>query len=114
MRASDFRTLRGPTYVCVIADEFSVLVFREQRQPRRRDPQRGSALGLATTGGPLFMISSPYARRGELWRVYQKHFGPAGDPLILVAQGSSRAFNPTLPQSVVDRALERDAAQRIS
>jgi nicotinamidase-related amidase len=37
--------------------------------------------GLATTGGPLFMISSPYARRGELWRVFQKHYGGAGDPL---------------------------------
>jgi hypothetical protein len=66
--------------------------------------------GLATTSGPLFMISSPYARRGELWRTYQKHYGPAGDPLILVAQGSSRTFNCTLPQSVVDRAMERDAA----
>jgi hypothetical protein len=28
--------------------------------------------------------------------------------MILVAQGPSRAFNPDLPQSVVDRALERD------
>src|SRR3974390_1464310 len=66
--------------------------------------------GLATTGGPLFMISSPYARKGELWRTFQKHFGAGGDPLILVAQGSSRTFNPTLAQSVVDRALERDAS----
>jgi hypothetical protein len=56
------------------------------------------------------MISSPYARRGELWRTYSKHFGPAGDPLILVAQGASRVFNPTLSQSVVDRAMERDPA----
>jgi hypothetical protein len=35
---------------------------------------------------------------------------PDGDPSILVGQGPSRAFNPTLPQSVVDRALERDYA----
>jgi hypothetical protein len=66
--------------------------------------------GLSTTAGPLFTISSPYARKGELWRTYQKHFGAAGDPLILVAQGTSRAFNPTLAQSVVDRAYERDPA----
>ena len=50
--------------------------------------QRGAELnavrpGLATTSGPLFMISSPYARRGELWRTYNKHFGPDGDPSIL-------------------------------
>ena len=37
-------------------------------------------------------------------------YGPNGDPRILVAQGASRTFNPTLPQSVVDRAYERDAA----
>jgi hypothetical protein len=30
--------------------------------------------------------------------------------MILVAQGTSRDFNPSLPQSVVDRALERDRA----
>ncbi len=32
--------------------------------------------GLATTDGPRILISSPYARRGELWRLYR----PAGDP----------------------------------
>ena len=54
------------------------------------------------------MISSPYARRGELWRLYDRYYGKADDPLILVAQGTSRTFNPSLPQSVVDRAIERD------
>jgi hypothetical protein len=41
---------------------------------------------------------------------HRKHYGADGDPLILVAQGTSRDFNPSLPQSVVDRALERDHA----
>jgi hypothetical protein len=36
--------------------------------------------------------------------------GLAADPLILVAQGASRDLNPSLPQSVVDRALELDEA----
>src|SRR5262249_13499114 len=57
---------------------------------------------------PLFILSSPYARRGELWELY--HYGALGDPAILVAQGSSRDFNDTLRQSLIDRALERDAA----
>jgi hypothetical protein len=57
----------------------------------------------------MFLISSPYARKGELWNLFKQHYGPNGDPLILVAQGSSKSFNPTLPQSVVDRAYERDA-----
>ena len=66
--------------------------------------------GLATTGGPLIIASSPYAKRGVLWDTHRRHYGPDGDPLILVAQGTSRDFNPSLPQSVVDRALERDHA----
>ena len=66
--------------------------------------------GLATTGGPLIIASSPYARRGVLFEAHRRHWGASRDPLILVAQGASREFNPSLPQAVVDRALERDAA----
>jgi hypothetical protein len=109
VRAADFRRLRGLTFIAVIADEMAFWANENSSNP---DDEILNAVrpGLATTCGPLFMIGSPYARRGELWRIYQKHFGPTGDPLVLVAQGSSRAFNPKLPQSVVDRATERDAA----
>ena len=30
--------------------------------------------------------------------------------MILVAQGATRDFNPDLPQSIIDRAMERDPA----
>ena len=45
-----------------------------------------------------------------MWEAYRRDHGPNGDQLILVAQGASRDFNPSLPQTVVDRALERDHA----
>jgi hypothetical protein len=45
-----------------------------------------------------------------LWETHRRHYGPEGDPQILVAQGASRDFNPSLLASVVDRALERDQA----
>lgn len=64
--------------------------------------------GLLTTSGPMFSISSPYARKGELWKRYDENFGPDGDPCVLVAKGSSIDFNNTLPQAVIDRALEKD------
>ena len=109
VRAADFRRLRGLTYVGIIADEAAFWSVEGSANP---DTEILASVrpGLATTSGPLIMISSPYARRGELWRTYNKHFGPNGDRLILVAQGSSRQFNPTLPQAVVDRAYERDPA----
>ena len=107
VRAADFRNLRGPTYIAIIADEAAFWYSDNSANPNFRN-SGGSTPGLATTGGPLFLISSPYARRGELWRLYDRYYGKADDPLILVAQGASRTFNPSLPQSVVDRAMERD------
>ncbi len=109
VRASNFRRLRGPTYVAVLADEAAFWLSDESSNP---DTEILNAVrpGLATTGGPLLVASSPYARRGELWNSHRRHYGPQGDPLILVAQGASRDFNPSLPQRVVDRAFERDPA----
>ena len=109
VRASEFPRLRGPTYIAIIADESAYWMTENSTNP---DSEILNAVrpGLATTGGPLFLLSSPYARRGELWNLYDRYYGKADDPLILVAQGSSRTFNPSLPQSVVDRAMERDQA----
>ena len=45
-----------------------------------------------------------------MWYAFRRHYGPAGDPLILVAKGGSRELNPSLSQRVIDRALERDHA----
>ena len=110
VRASSFRRLRGPTYVAVIADEAAFWFSDEFSSNTDVEILNAVRPGLATTGGPLIIASSPYARHGVLWEMHRRHYGAAGDPLILVAQGASRAFNPTLPQAVVDRAFERDAA----
>ena len=107
VRAGYFRHLRGPTYIGVVCDEVAFFHSENSANP---DTEILNAVkpGLATTRGPLFMISSPYARKGELWRTFKRHYGAEGDPLVLVAKGTSREFNSTLPQSVVDRAIERD------
>ena len=110
VRAASFRRLRGPTYIGVIADEAAFWHSDESSANADSEILNAVRPGLATTGGPLIVASSPYARRGELWTMHRKHFGADGDPLVLVAQGKSRDFNPSLPQSIVDRALERDHA----
>jgi hypothetical protein len=110
VRAASFRRLRGPTYVACICDEAAFWYSDEFSSNADSEIVNAVRPGLATTGGPLIIASSPYAKRGVLWDAYRKHHGANGDPLILVAQGASREFNPSLPQSVVDRALERDHA----
>jgi hypothetical protein len=109
VRAASFRRLRGPTYVAVICDEAAFWHSDESANP---DIEIVNAVrpGLATTTGPLIIASSPYARRGVLWQAHKQHYGADGDKLILVAQGESRLFNPSLPARVVKRAYERDAA----
>jgi len=110
VRAASFRRLRGVTCVGVVASEAAFWQTDEGGLNPDSEILNAVRPSLATTGGPLIIISSPYARKGEVWDLYHRHYGPQGDPLILVAQGTSRDFNPTLPESVVARALERDHA----
>jgi hypothetical protein len=110
IRAASFRGLRGVTSVACVADEVAYWFGDEQSSNPDKEILDAIRPTLATTSGPLVCIGSPYARKGEMYATHQRHFGPHGDPLILVAHGTSRDLNPTLPQSVVDRALERDEA----
>ena len=109
VRSASFRRIRGATCVAVLADECAFWKSEDSANPDI-EILNAARPALATTGGPLVAISSPHARRGALWTTYRKHYGPDGDPAILVAQGTSREFNPDLPQSVVDRAIGRDPA----
>ena len=109
VKAPNFRRVRGATLIGAIGDEAAHWTTEGSANP---DTEICAALrpALATTGGPLMLISSPYAKRGELHSLYKRHYGRDGDPRIIVAQAASRVMNPSLPQSVVDRAMERDAA----
>jgi hypothetical protein len=110
-RAASFRGLRGFSSVAVVADE-GAFFYSDESGSSNSDSAILEALrpSLATTGGPLCVISSPYARKGALYDAWARDFGADGDPLIVVAQGDSRSFNPSLPQKVIDRAMARDAA----
>jgi hypothetical protein len=107
VRPASFRTIRGITAVAAICDEIAFWRSDDSANP---DKEILKALrpSLATTGGPLIAISSPHAKRGELYGTFKRHFGPSGDPLVLVAKAPSREMNPTLPQRVIDRAMEAD------
>lgn len=98
------RATRGYTAACVIADEIAFW-YSEGANP---DTEIINAVrpSLATLGGKLIALSSPYARRGVLWRNYRSYFGQPGR--ILVAQAPSLLMNPTLPPQVVAEARAED------
>jgi hypothetical protein len=61
---------------------------------------------LATTGGKLIVLSSPYADVGALYDLHTKHFGRSDSP-TLVWQATAPDMNPTLPADYLQR-LEQD------
>jgi hypothetical protein len=67
--------------------------------------------GMATIPGAMLLCaSSPYARKGELWNTHRRHFGKDGDP-VLVWHAPTRAMNATVPQRVIDAAMDADPAR---
>jgi hypothetical protein len=108
VRASDYKKVRGITLLLAVADE---LAFRQSGpESVHPDSEIIAALrpALATCSGLLALISSPHAKKGELYPLHRKYYGPAGDPLIMVVQATSRQMNPSLSENVVRRAIERD------
>jgi hypothetical protein len=110
VRAASFRGLRGLTLAGVVCDEIAYWMDSEGGSANPADAILDAVRpGLSTTGGPLVAISSPYRRSGPLWETYRRSYGQDHDR-TLVVQAPSRSLNPTLPQSVVDRAIEKDPA----
>ena len=60
-----------------------------------------------TTKGMLIGISTPYRRTGLLFQKHRDYYGVGNDD-VLVVQGPSTAFNPTLTQSAITAAVADD------
>ena len=110
IRAASRAGIRGVTAIEILADEVAHWAVGEDAANSDASILEAARPSLATTGGMLLAITSPYARRGQAYETWQKHFGPNGDPRILVVRAPSRTMNSSLRQSVVDRAMERDPA----
>ncbi len=111
IHTASFRTIRGYTVVGAILDE---IAFWRNDDSANPDAEILNALrpAMATVNGALLVaISSPYARRGELWRVYRNHFGnDASD--ILCWKAPTWLQNPTLPRNspTIAQAFQDDEA----
>lgn len=102
------RSTRGYTFAAVLCDELAFWRTDDAAEP---DYAILDAIrpGMATIPGALLLCaSSPYARRGALWDAHRRWWAVEGAPLVW--RGTTREMNPSVPQSVVDAAMERDAA----
>jgi hypothetical protein len=109
IQAASYRTVRGYTLVAALLDEVSIWRSDDSANP---DKEILAAIKPAMATIPNAMLlcaSSTYAKRGILWDAYRKHFGRDGNTLVWKAP--TRTMNPSVPQSVVDEALEKDPAE---
>jgi hypothetical protein len=104
---NSFRAVRGRTIVCAVFDE---VAFWRDEESAKPDVETYNAVapGLVTLPGAMLIgISTPYRRSGLLFDRWRRCYAKP-DPDVLVVRGPATAFNPTLPQSVIDQAIERD------
>lgn len=107
IRTASFRHARGFTAVAVVLDEAAFFHSDASANPDR-EIVTAVRYALATTRGMLAVISSPYARRGEVWNAFRRHYGAEGDKLVLVVKASSKRMNPTLSDAFIARKYEED------
>jgi len=104
----DWRSIRGYSVIAAIVDEVCFFgLSEESRVKNDAELIRAIRPSLATVGGRLIGISSPYAQKGWAYQTYKKHWGN-NEGSVLVWNCPSRTMNPTLDQSIVDEALAED------
>ena len=110
VHSNSYRTVRGRTMVAAIFDETA---FWRDESTATPDTETYSAVlpSLATTGGMLIGISTPYRKLGLLHQKWRDHFGVDDDD-VLVVQGASKTFNPSLADATIaaQRAADPTAA----
>jgi hypothetical protein len=110
IHTASFRSVRGYSIVCAILDEVAYWPTDESANP---DQEIVAALkpGMASVPEALLIgISSPYARRGELWRAYERHHGRDGDR-VLTWQADTRSMNPAIDPALIASAYEDDESR---
>src|SRR5262245_51012449 len=111
VHTASFRSTRGYTIVAGLLDELAFWPVDESSSSPDVEVLNAIRPGMSTIPGAMLLCaSSPYARRGALWDAHRKHFGKDGDP-VLVWQSPTRDMNATVPQSIIDAAVEEDPAR---
>ena len=106
VHTGSFRSVRGRTVLAAILDEVAFLRDESSALPDK-ELVRAILPSLATTGGMLIGISSPYRRIGILAERHRDHFGRDSAD-VLVVQAPTLALNPTIKRNVIDRATADD------
>jgi hypothetical protein len=107
---ASFRSVRGYSVAAVLADEVAFWFDGEVSANPASEVLVALRAAMATMPSALLMVATtPYARRGTVYETYRRHWARDGDP-ILVWRAPTRRMNPSVPQSLIDDAIEADPA----
>ena len=81
IHTASFRSVRGYTLVGAIADEIAFWPTDESASPDKEVLQALRPAMATVPNALMLCISSPYARRRELWRAFRDHFGQDRTPI---------------------------------
>ncbi len=109
IHTASFRAVRGYTVVAAVCDEVAFWPIDGSANPDREILQAVRPAMATVPGALLLGISSPYARRGELWRAHRTYFGQ-DDSRVMVWQADTRTMNPTVPDAFIAGAYAEDPA----
>ena len=111
VHTASFRRTRGYTILAALCDEISFWQSDESANPDQDiiDGALRPAMATLAEDAVLLCASSPYNRRGSLWESYDRWYGKEGAPLVW--QAETRIMNPSVPQKIIDEAMERDPAR---
>lgn len=101
-RPASVRGIRAPF---AAVDELAHFTSTDGR-PTDTETLRAIRPTLATTGGRLLILSSPYAQSGELWALHRRHHGQ--DTNVLVWQATAPEMHPTLSSDYLERMKTDD------
>jgi len=108
---ASFRTTRGYTIAAVLADEVAFWFDGDTSANPASEILVALRAAMATMPLALLMVATtPYARRGSVYETWRRHWAKDDDP-ILVWRAPTRRMNPSVPQSLIDEALEDDPAR---
>jgi hypothetical protein len=107
------RAVRGYTIVAALCDEIAFWPVDDDAAHPDYEILDAIRPAMATIPGAMLLCaSSPYAKRGALYDAFQRYYGKPGP--VLVWKAPTREMNPSVPQRIIDDAIERDAAAAAS
>ncbi len=112
IHTASFRTVRGYTVVGAVLDELAFFPTDDAADPDREIIVALRPAMATIRDAVLLCLSSPYARKGELYKAHRNHYGKDGD--VLVIQAPTWVLNGTVPQEVIDRAYAEDEASALA